>query len=92
MVTTKTSAMRPPMMNAIVNEKIRFSGARIAVRISIMNAIWMFWMSVVRRVTSDALENLSMLPKEKLWMFLNTSARRFRAKPVLALAQWIPAR
>ena len=89
---TNTSAIRPPMMNAIVNENTRFSGARIAVRMIIMNACWMFWISVVRRVTSEAFEHRSMLANENRWMLRKTSARRLRANPVLAFAQWMPAR
>ena len=66
-------------------------GARKAVRTSIMKAIWMFWMSVVSRVTREAEENRSMFPKENSWIWQNTSWRRFRAKPQEARAQVIPA-
>ena len=34
----------------------------------------------------DAVENLSMLEKEKLWIFLNMASLRLQAKPVLARA------
>ena len=37
--TKKIKAMDPPIIYAIVNEKITFSGARTAIRIIIMNAI-----------------------------------------------------
>ena len=38
----KITAIFPPIKYAIVNEKIKFSGALIAVRISIINAICTF--------------------------------------------------
>ena len=43
-------------------------------------------MSVVRRVTSELDENLSIFEKEKLCIFRNISRRKFFAKPVDALA------
>ena len=55
----------PPIINAIVKEKINISGLRIASRISIINASWTFITSVVILVTKDEVENLSMFSKEK---------------------------
>ena len=66
-------------------EKTNISGARTAMRMDIMKAICTLLMSVVRRVTREAVENLSMFSKEKCWMRSNTSRRTLRAKPVEAL-------
>ena len=62
------------------------SGARTAARMVIMKAICTLLMSVVMRVTSEAVENLSIFSKLKLWMRSNTSRRTLRAKPVEAFA------
>ena len=48
-------------------------------------------MSVVRRVTSDELENWSMLAKLKRCTAANTSWRRVLAKPQDAWLQVMPA-
>ena len=63
----------------------------MAVRMSCMNATWTFCTSVVRRVTSEELENWSMVANENVWMFSNMSRRRFLAKPHEALEQVTPA-
>ena len=52
--------------NAITDENISISGERIAVRISIINDICTFVISVVRRVTSEAGLNLSIFENENL--------------------------
>jgi len=64
MMTTKDSASLPPMINAITIANIITRGARIAIRIIIINAIWALATSVVIRVTRDVEENLSMFSKE----------------------------
>ena len=56
------------MAYAITNAKIKTSGARTAMRMMSMNACWTLVTSVVRRVTSDELENWSMLLKENVWI------------------------
>ena len=48
--------------------KISTSGERTAMRMSIMNACWTLVISVVRRVTSEELENASMLAKLNVWI------------------------
>ena len=56
------------MMKAIVKAKTKTNGARTAMRMSIMNACWTLVMSVVRRVTSEELENVSMFSNENVWI------------------------
>ena len=63
-VNRKMTASRPPMTNPIINEKISIRGQRIATRITIINAICTFMISVVIRVTRLETENLSMFSKE----------------------------
>ena len=65
MTTAKVAASRPPIYAAITTEKISISGQRIAIRISIIYAIWTLEVSVVRRVTSDEDEKWSMFVKVK---------------------------
>ena len=65
--------------------KTNISGARTARRMDIMKAICTLLMSVVRRVTSEAVEKRSMFSKEKCWMRSKASRRTLRAKPVEAL-------
>ncbi len=79
------------MTNAMTAEKISISGARMAMRIIIIYAICTFVTSVVRRVTSDEDENLSMFWNEKNWMLRNRSCRTFFAKPAEAREQVKPA-
>ena len=79
------------MTNAMTAEKTSISGARIAIRMIIMYAICTFVTSVVRRVTSDEDENLSMFWNEKNWMLRNRSCRTFFAKPADAREQLKPA-
>ena len=54
------------IFTVIIIAKISIIGARNAILITIIKAFWVFVTSVVRRVTSDAVENLSTLAKEKL--------------------------
>ena len=60
--------MGPPETNAITMEKIAMSGQRIAMRMIIMNACWTLVTSVVSRVTSELVENRSMLENENPWI------------------------
>ena len=55
-----------PRRNAMTTEKISIRGLRIAVRISIIKDICTLTTSVVRRVTSDEDENLSIFPNVKV--------------------------
>ena len=73
MTTTKVSASLPPMMKAIITANRNISGERMAMRISIINVNCTLFISVVIRVTSEAVENLSMFSKEKLCMRENMS-------------------
>ena len=56
------------MINAMVKAKINTSGARTAIRMIIIKACCTLLISVVRRVTSEELENSSMLAKLNVWI------------------------
>ena len=73
MTMTKVSASLPPMMKAMVTAKISISGERMAVRMTIMKAIWTLLTSVVIRVTREEEENLSIFLKLKDWTFRKIS-------------------
>ena len=79
-------AIRALIVNAMMRAKRIINGARIATRMIIIKALWMFMTSVVSRVTRPAVENLSMLEKEKSWMLLYISVLIFRASPDAAVA------
>ena len=53
---------------AMMRANTRVQGARKAMRTTIMKACWTLVTSVVMRVTRPAVENLSILEKEKSWM------------------------
>lgn len=91
MMITKEVASAPPIMNAMIIEKISISGARTAVRIVIIYASCAFDTSVVRRVTSDEDEKRSIFANEKRCMLANMSLRIFFAKPADASALVLPA-
>ena len=76
----------------ITNAMIIISGARTAMRIIIINAFCRFVTSVVIRVTSPAVEYLSILEKENVWIFAYMESRRFAAKPVEASEANTPPR
>ena len=63
--TMKIQARLPPMINAITTEKISIIGQRNAVRTSIIYENCTLFTSVVIRVTSEGVENLSMFSNEK---------------------------
>ena len=66
----KVGAISGQMYMHIAKLKMRFSGARTAMRVHIMKASCTFVMSVVIRVTRLGTENLSMLEKEKVCTLL----------------------
>lgn len=55
----------PPMTNVITSENISISGQRTAMRIIIIKENCTLFTSVVMRVTSDGVENLSIFSNEK---------------------------
>ncbi len=65
MAAANTNASSLPTLMDMMTEKISISGARTAVRMIIIKAICTFDTSVVRRVTSEDVENWSMLANEK---------------------------
>ena len=64
-VPAKTNESCLPTRMDMMTANTSIIGARTAVRMSIMNAFWMLEISVVRRVTSEVVEKLSMLEKLK---------------------------
>ena len=86
MTTRKISASLGLMRRVSTQAQINMMGDRTAIRMTIIKAIWTLVTSVVRRVMMPLVENLSMLAKENFWTFRYISRRRFRAKPVEALA------
>ncbi len=66
------------MTDAITN----MTGERTAMRTSIISVFCTLPTSVVRRVTSEAVENLSTLWKEKSWILWKIACRRHLAKPI----------
>ena len=81
--TMASSAFRRTAMTVAA---MSISGARTSVRMTIMKDCCTFVTSVVRRVTSEAVENLSTLANEKPCTLRKRPARRFFAKPALASA------
>ena len=86
MTTRKISASLGLMRRVSTQAQINMMGDRTAIRMTIIKAIWTLVTSVVRRVTRLDAEKRSMLKKEKPCTVWNKSCRRFRAKPVEALA------
>ena len=84
--TRNTAASRAFRRIAIISAPIIIIGARNTMRIIMLKAFCTLFTSVVRRVTSDAVENLSMLEKEKDCTFSNSARRTLLAKPIEALA------
>ena len=58
------------------------TGERKAMRTSIISVFCVWFTSVVRRVTSEAVLNLSIFRKEKCCTFSNSAWRRLREKPI----------
>ena len=83
-IATRNTRLSFPLMKKHMNKaETMLSGARNDVRSSIWNAFWMLLTSVVMRVTSPAVLNLSISEKEKRWIFRYMASRRFAASPVL---------
>ena len=91
MATTNTSDRVPLMAEAMRSAKTRCTGARTHMRSIIWKAFCTLVTSVVMRVTRPAVEYLSMLEKEKCWMFSYIASRRLPARPVEASAANLPA-
>ena len=89
--TANIHAILPAMRNAMISAKISMNGARTAILVNIMNAFCTFVTSVVILVTSELVENLSMLSNEKSFTEAYISERRFLPNPQLAVAHVIPA-
>ena len=89
--TTKTMLSLVLMEKAITREKISVSGARKHMRMIIWKAFCKLVTSVVRRVISPAVLNLSILEKENFWIFVYMASRTLQAKPEEALAAYFPA-
>ena len=61
---------------------MRMNGLRTSGRNPLAKAFWMTVMSVVRRVTSEAVWKRSRLPKAKVWIFSYSARRRLAPIPV----------
>ena len=92
MITRKIRASLGLMRRVSTQAQISMMGDRTAMRMIIIKAIITLVTSVVSRVMMPLVENLSMLEKENCCTFLYISRRRFRAKPVEALAPNRPDR
>ncbi|MPM45905.1 hypothetical protein SDC9_92597 [bioreactor metagenome] len=79
---TRESCLLSPM--ARTRAATSMTGARTSSRMPIIRVICMELTSLVRRVTRDAVENFSMLEKEKLCTRAYSAARRFAPKPMPA--------
>ena len=62
---------------AIISAPTIMTGARKAMRIIMLNAICTLFTSVVKRVTSEAVENLSTFENENDCTFSNTALPEF---------------
>ena len=97
MIPRKQRAARKMRLSSRLMKKhmamlvIRVRGARTAMRMIIWKAFCTLVTSVVSRVTSPAVLNLSMLENEKSWMRAYMLSRRLQAKPDEALAAKRPA-
>ena len=68
MTAMKIHARFPPITNAMTAAKTIITGHLTAMRTIIIYAICKFQTSVVIRVTSEGVENLSMFSKENVWI------------------------
>ena len=73
-------------LTAIISAPTSITGARNPIFISIKKEFCTIFTSVVRRVTSEAVENLSIFLNEKSCTLLKSLLLRFFEKPMLALA------
>ena len=81
METASTVIRAGCKFRAITRAITNMMGERTAMRTSIITTDCTWFTSVVRRVTREAVENLSMFLKEKCCTFSNSAWRRFRPKP-----------
>ena len=94
-MTNATRKMRLilKLMNThISTERIMLNGALTDMRMSIWKAFCKLDTSVVIRVISPEVENLSMLANENVWMLRYMASRRLYANPVEAFAEQRPDR
>ena len=84
MLTRKTTARSDRSRIAMIRPPIIMPGARSAIRMSIATKFCIWVTSLVTLVTSDPVENRSMLPKENPWIFRYRSLRISPAKAMLA--------
>ena len=68
----------------MIRPPIIIPGARRAIRMSMATKFCIWVTSLVTRVTSEPVENRSIFPKEKLWIFRYRSLRISPAKAILA--------
>ena len=78
------------ILNAMTIAQIMLAGALVNIRKIIWYAFCRLVTSVVRRVTSPAVLNLSIFANENVWMWLNMDSRRFFANPAEAFAPYRP--
>ena len=83
MAANMISDSRGLMWKAMIVASTSISGERAISRIIIWNDCCTLVMSLVRRVTSEAVENLSMFLAEKASTQPNSARRRFLAAPLL---------
>ena len=86
-VTARIRARRELRRIAMNSANGSIRGARIMMRMPIVQMFCIWVTSLVRRVTSEALENWSMFSNENDWTFENSPSRRFAAKPTPASAE-----
>ena len=92
--TTASTAIAPTkirlssrlMTKHITMELMSVIGARTAMRMHIEKAFCRLFTSVVMRVMRPAVENLSMLENENVWMLVYIASRRLAEKPDAAVA------
>ena len=91
MAARKIRLSRTLMKKHMNIEQTSISGARTAMRRIIWKAFCRLVTSVVMRVTSPAVENLSMLENEKVCTLQYMASRRLQANPAEARAENRPA-
>ena len=80
-VQSTISDSRAFSINTAATPPMHKSGERTSMPSTWVNAFCTWVTSLVVRVTSEPVENLSMLAKEKDWILRYTALRRSRAKP-----------
>ena len=84
MLIRKVMARSDRSRVAMIRPPIIMLGARSAIRITMATKFCIWVTSLVTRVTSEPVENRSILPKEKLWILRYRSLRISPAKAMLA--------